>query len=55
MAGVELGHVGAMYDFCKGWPRELYEEKAENLIRVQMGMDLKLMREGGLGVVSEDF
>ncbi|KAF6218794.1 hypothetical protein HO133_005337 [Letharia lupina] len=55
MAGVELGHVGAMYGFCKGWPRELYEEKAENLIRVQMGMDLKLMREGGLGVVSEDF
>ena len=55
MARVETGHVGAMYGFCQGLPTKMYEETAKGLIRYQMARDLKLMREGGVGAVSEDF
>ncbi len=55
MARVETRHVGAMYDFCQGLQEEMYEETAGGLIRLQMKKDLKLMREGGVGVVSGDF
>lgn len=55
MAWVELGHVGPMYDFCKRWPKEMYELTAWNFIKQEMGLDLELMRDGGVSVVSEDF
>ncbi|KAL9071777.1 MAG: hypothetical protein Q9161_004041 [Pseudevernia consocians] len=55
MARVETAHVGAMYAFCKGLRQAMYEETAGGLIKWQMARDLKLMREGGVGVVSEDF
>lgn len=55
MAWVELAHVGPMYDFCKRWPKEMYELTAWNFIKQEMGLDLELMRDGGVSVVSEDF
>lgn len=55
MEGVEVDHVAAMYEFCQGWPKEMYEKTAGSLIRLQMGSDLKLMRDGGVAVVSGDF
>lgn len=55
MARVELADLQAMYVFCKGWPKEMYEKHAGGRIRLEMGQDLKLMREGGVGGVNEDF
>lgn len=53
MARVEPCHVHSMYDFCKG--KEMYESVSESMIKRQMGRDLKLMREGGQGLVNADF
>lgn len=53
MARVELGHLQPMYDLCKG--KEMYESVSKGMIKRYMGRDLKLMREGGDGLVNEDF
>ena len=55
MARVDFEDVKVMYAFCEGRPKEMYEKHACGWIRLEMGQDLRSMREGGVGGVNEDF
>lgn len=55
MAAVEPGHVRVMYEFCQEGGKEMYESSAGRWIRLEIGADLKSMKEGGVGGVNDDF